>query len=329
MHLEDLPLVSLSTASQPPDAIVASQPSTNRGWQQLAGRAPDRTTRATCGFCGEDTRASCSRCPPPSHWLCTACQAGQSACFIDQARDYQWSQTISSVLIALERRPVPVSGYTLMLRQIHWNAYVRTCLPQGALAQHNLGATVENPLLADPLTGAAAVVTRTSYDQVAHGMQTWLHAQGNHSSIPASPVMRRSRLEWLAALESLDETQPQHNHDHLLWWRIRRNDPEEPELQRLAARIPHARVATATRAARTQDENLRAAYTLHRPPTQPTLRGACSWCGSSAANFCRTCSAPADYRGALCHPCEDDFSECRVCRGHTMARDVQPACLGA
>ena len=329
MHLEDLPLVSLSTASQPPGAIVASQPSTNRGRQQLAGRAPDRTTRATCVFCGEDTRASCSRCPPPSHWLCTACQAGQSACFVDQARDYQWSQAISSVLIALERRPVPISGYTLLQRRIQWNAYVRTCLPQGALAQHNVGAAVEHPSLPDPLTGPAAVVALTSFDQVAHGIQTWLRAQGNRSSVPTSPVMRRNRLEWLAALESLDEAQPQHDYDHLLLWRIQRTDPEESELQRLAARVPHARVATATRAARAQDENLRAGYILDRPPTQPTLRGACSWCGSSAANYCRTCSAPAASRGALCHPCEDDFFECRHCRGQTMARDVQPACLGA
>ena len=329
MNLEDLPLVRLSTASQPPGAIIAGRPSTNRDPRHLTGSASGRTAHAKCVLCNQDTLASCTRCPPPSHWLCTACQTGQSACFIDQARDYEWSQAISSVVIAVERRQAPVSGYTLRLRQIHWNAFIRTCLPQGALSQNYFGATVGNPFLSGTLTAAATDVARTSHDQVIHDMRAQLHTHGRPSSIPPTPDTRRIRLEWLAALESLDETQPQHNHDHMLWWRTRRNDPEEPELQRLAARMPHARVAIATRAARTQDQNLRAAYTLHRPPPQPTLRGTCSWCGSSAANFCRTCSAPAEYRGALCHPCEDDFSECRACRGLTMARDVQPACLGA
>ena len=220
--------------------------------------------------------------PPPSHWLCTACQTGQCACFVDQGRDYQWSQAISSVLIALERRPVPLSGYTLWQRRTQWNTFVRTCLPQVALTLPTLITTAERPSLPDPRTGTAARDTLASLDQVAHGMQTWLRAQGNRSSVPISPVMRRSRLEWLAALESLDEAQPQYDYGILLSWRIRRTDPHESELQRLAARVPHARIATAARAARAQDESLRAAYTLDLPPTQLTLRGTCSWCGSPA-----------------------------------------------
>ncbi len=119
---------------------------------------------------------------PPLTGCALPAKRGRAPASLIRHEDYEWSQAISSVVIAVERGQAPVSGYTLRLRQIHWNAFIHTCLPQGALSQNYFGATVENPFLSGTLTAAATDVARTSHDQVMHDMRARLHTHGSPSS---------------------------------------------------------------------------------------------------------------------------------------------------
>ena len=260
---------------------------------------------------------------------CSGCQARLRFCITCQERDDQLSQAVSSVLVALERWPVPVTGYTSQQRRAHLNMYIRRCLSRIDSIRVNQSTAAPQRSLPAPRPRPAPNNTLTSLDPVSDDMLAWLNTEGDRSSVPPEADMWRVRLDRLAFLENLDEAQPRYDYGGLLSWRLPRTEVDAVEMQRLAALAPHARIATATRAARIEDENVRAAYTLDRLPARPAVIWACTWCGHPTANRCRTCAVAADGRCALCHLCAEDFSECRSCRSQTMVRDVQPTGLGA
>ena len=258
-----------------------------------------------CIYCGANTRACCARCPAPLPRICGACQAIGRGCFWCRERGDQIGQTAVPTIVVVERRIVPLTGYISRQRRAYWNVYIQHCLPQVSIVGMAFGATA--PLRSEPL----------------------LQPTPQPGSSLISRTLTTSRM-WRIMLRELDERQGSSPWSDLQYTlRSRRRTRCTVELERLSARAPHARISTATRTARIEDERIRAAYTLDRLAALPMDTLTCTWCGCPTRNYCRTCNGATTSAAELCRLCEEDFLECRTCRGESMARHIRPAGLGA
>ena len=283
-----------------------------------------------CIYCGANTRACCGRCPAPPPRICGACQAIGRGCFWCQVREDQIGQTSDPTIIALERRLVPATGYISHQQRASWNVHTRHCLPQVSIFGVAFGATA--PLRAEPLLQPTLQPgsSLTSLDPIASSMNAWLRLGNERNTVPSELTRWRNMLSRLDFIEQIDE-----RHGWFAWndlqytLRPAHRTHNTVELERLSARAPHARISMAARATRIEDERIRAAYTLDRLAALPMDTLTCTWCGFPTANYCHTCNGAAASAAGLCRLCEEDFLECRTCRGESMARDIRPAGLGA